>query len=287
MLADPRAAAVPLWRDLSLVAGEPPRAGVVAGPDARRLLGAGLEPVFLGLAEAGRPVFAVDISAMEAGEAGPDLGGGTRFVALRACGPLLPGGDSGLLGYARAVLLWHRRQRFCGACGGPTASAEGGLLRRCADPACDAQYHPRIDPVVIMLVEDDGRVLLHRQHPWPPGMWSVPAGFVEPGETLVEAVIREVREETGVAVGDVRYVTSQPWPFPSSLMMAFTARAVGGRLTPDPHEVADAAWFGRAELADFDDRHRHSGEGRFLAHPGTVARLLLDRWLAGGMSAIG
>ena len=130
-----------------------------------------------------------------------------------------------------------------------------------------------------MMVADGDRILLHRQRPWAVGMWSCLAGFVEPGESLEEAVIREAREETGLIVADVRYVASQPWPFPSSLMVAFTARAIGGDLVPALNEIEDARWFTRAELASFDDHHRESGTGLFFARPGTIARVLVDGWL--------
>ena len=282
LAADHRLGVVPLWRDLTLVAGEPPRAVVATGDAAVRLLAAASVPVFLGM-DGDRPLFAADLSGLAGDEAGPDLGlpagPGQRFVSLRALGHLLPAWDGALLTYARAMALWHRRHRFCGACGGATVGGEGGHLRTCG--ACGAQSYPRTDPAVIMLVADGGRVLLHRQRAWPPGMWSCLAGFVEPGETLEEAVVREVREETGVAVADLRYVASQPWPFPASLMVAFTARASGGHLAPDTGEIEDARWFDRADLARFDDRFRTTGEGWFLARPGTVARQLVDDWIAG------
>lgn len=273
---DPGVAVVPLWRDLTLVTGEPPRAVLAHPAAAARLLAQAPDPVFLGL-DGGRPLFAADLSSVEGGEDGPDLGLGGRFVSLRGAGHLLPAGDGAVLAYARAMVLWHRRTRFCGSCGGATRATGGGHLRVCS--GCGLQAYPRTDPAVIMLVEDGPRVLLHRQRAWPAGMWSCLAGFVEPGETLEEAVARETLEETGIVVGGVRYVASQPWPFPASLMMAFTARAAGGTLAPDTAEIEDARWFDRAELAGFDDRNRESGQGPFLARPGTVARRLVDLWL--------
>ncbi len=282
LAADHRLGVVPLWRDLTLVAGEPPRAVVATGDAAVRLLAAASVPVFLGM-DGDRPLFAADLSGLPGDEAGPELGlppmAARRFISLRGLGHLLPEWDGALLTYARAMVLWHRRHRFCGACGGITASSEGGHLRVCA--ACGEQSYPRTDPAVIMLVADGERVLLHRQRAWPAGMWSCLAGFVEPGETLEEAVSREVREESGVVVDDIRYVASQPWPFPASLMVAFTARAAGGRLAPDTGEIEDARWFSRADLARFDDRFRGTADGPFLARPGTVARRLVDGWTAG------
>jgi len=279
LAASTEASVVPLWGDLNLVAGDPPTAVLATGEAAAGLLAAASATMFLGL-DGGRPLFAADLSALPAGEDGPDLGLGGRWLGLRTTGPQMPTWDGALLAYARGLALWHRRHRFCGTCGAPTIAVEGGHVRRCGDAACGVESYPRTDPAVIMLVEDGDRVLLHRQRVWLPGMWSCLAGFVEPGETLEEAVIREVREESGIEAADVRYVASQPWPFPGSLMVAFTARAVGGVLAPDLDEVEDAQWFSRADLAAFDDRHRRDGGGLFMAHPGTVARLLLDGWIA-------
>jgi len=272
------AAVVPLWRDATLVAGDPPAAKLATGESAARLLAAAAETAFLGL-DGERPYFLADLSAQSDGEDGPDLGLGGRWASLRATGPLLPAWDAALLSCARGLALWHRRHRFCGVCGAATVATEGGHVRKCTAELCAAEHYPRTDPAVIMLVEDGDRVLLHRQRIWAPGMWSCLAGFVEPGETLEQAVAREVEEESGILAADICYVASQPWPFPSSLMIAFTARAVGGTLAPDLDEIEDAGWFSRADLASFDDRHRQNGGGRFLAYPGTAARLLIDGWL--------
>lgn len=277
LLADPRRRVIPLWRDLSLVLSE--RAILAGGTEAAMLLDLADTVVFLGLS-GDVPVLAADISAVEADATGrPGLGLAGTWAPLRAAGPSLAAGDAGLLAYGRGLLEWHRRARFCGQCGAPTESRQGGHVRACLDPHCGAQHYPRTDPAVIMLVEDGDRVLLHRQHGWPAGMWSILAGFVEPGETLEEAVAREVLEETGIRVDRVAYAGCQPWPFPSSLMIGFTARAVGGTLAPCPHELEDARWFSRAELdARFDDRHRQDGGGLFLAHPVTIARRVLEAW---------
>lgn len=293
---------VPFWRELSLIAGaaalpeqarqalflDRSTAGAATalmahGVMAAEALGLAREVVFLGKTAEGAPVFAADLSDM-AGEgdgSGPNLGLGGAWLALRTVGGLLPPGDAALLGYARAMLVWHRRSRFCGACGAPTESREGGHLRQCLDAACNTQNYPRTDPAVIMRVTDGDSILLHRQRSWPAGQWSVLAGFVEPGETLEEAVAREVREETGVLVEDVRYAGSQPWPFPSSVMLAYTARAVGGVLAPDPHELEDARWFSRTDIrTHFDERHRGKGTGLFLPTRGSIAHRLITDWLA-------
>ena len=153
------------------------------------------------------------------------------MLGLRAAAAALRAEDAGLAAHAAALLNWHRRHRYCAVCGGPTAVAEGGIVRRCE--RCGAQHHPRTDPVVIMLVTDGDRVLLGRQRAWPAGRYSALAGFVEPGESLEEAVAREVREEAGVEVGPPVYLASQPWPFPTSLMLGFTAPWRVGRAAPD------------------------------------------------------
>src|SRR5262249_53858810 len=146
-----------------------------------------------------------------------------------------------LAAYLMALLNWHRRHRFCANCGAPTNVVEGGFSRKC--PNCGASHFPRTDPVVIMLVEHDRRLLLGRRPVWPESRYSILAGFVSRGETLEEAVIREVREESGIEAYDARYVASQPWPFPSSLMLGFSARADGGEPTARDGELEDVRWF--------------------------------------------
>lgn len=292
---------IPTWRELSLVAGGGhlaeqsrhalflDRAGsgeaaavILSGTQAAEVLDLAGDVAFLGLDAAGAPVFAADLSAShpEADGTGPALGLGGSWLGLRAVGGLLPAGEAALLGYARALMIWHRRHRFCGSCGAPTEAREGGHVRQCLDSRCNAQSYPRTDPAVIMRVTDGDAILLHRQPGWPAGQWSVLAGFVEPGETLEEAVAREVQEETGLTVDDIAYVGSQPWPYPGSVMLAFTARAAGGVLCPDPHELEDARWFSRCELLEvFDDRHRPDKSGLYLPTRGSISRHLVELWL--------
>lgn len=270
-----------VWRELSLIRKDGGGAALIAPMRARALCGADgpFDPVFLGLS-GGRPHFVVDASHVEADEHGPEVDPDAMFKPLRVHGPQLPVEEGALLAYARAMVMWHRSHQYCGVCGARTQSKSGGHVRSCTDPACGREHYPRTDPAVIMLVERDERILLHRQAVWPKGMWSCMAGFVEPGETLEDAVRREVREESGIEVERVAYVESQPWPFPSSLMVAFTAHACGGVLAPDTTEIEDARWFGADDLEDFTDENRHSGAGPFLAMPGTVARRMVDGWLA-------
>jgi NAD+ diphosphatase len=161
------------------------------------------------------------------------------------------------LGEARSMLDWHRRHRFCANCGTPTHDAGAGWRRLC--PHCHAQHFPRVDPVVIMLVTDGERCLLGRQPQFLPGMYSALAGFVEPGETFEHAVVREVQEEAGIRCTDVRYFASQPWPFPSSLMIGCFATAVETGLTVDQKELEDARWFSRAEVAAMLDGTHEQG----------------------------
>ncbi|HKZ72751.1 MAG TPA: NAD(+) diphosphatase [Steroidobacteraceae bacterium] len=175
--------------------------------------------------------------------------GGAQFEELRPVAPLLPAEDAGLLAYARALSIWRARHRFCSVCGCPMRAERAGHVLRCSNDACAAESFPRIDPAIIVLIKDRDRVLLGRQASWPPGRYSTIAGFVEPGESLEDAVEREVMEETGVAARDVAYHSSQPWPFPSSLMVGFHATADSSAPLRVSGELADARWFSRAEIA--------------------------------------
>ena len=276
-LADPATRLVPVWQSQSFVLQEEAPAPALLTADAA----AGLLPdagavVLLGLVGESAH-FAVDLSHIEDPSAHPLLGSAGRFVDLRAVGPLLRHQEGALLAYARGLVHWHLRHRFCGICGAPTESAEAGHVRRCTDPGCATTHFPRTDPAVIVLVTDGERALLGRQRAWPPGMHSTLAGFVEPGESLEDAVRREIGEEAGIEVADVRYHSSQPWPFPSSLMLGFTARAVTTELIPDGDELEAAAWYDRAWL-----RASPEDETFRLPRRDSIARRLIDDWLAEG-----
>ena len=173
-----------------------------------------------------------------------------RFRNLRQTALLLDEQDCALLAYAKAMVYWHHRNRFCGDCGSPTASVAGGSLRVCTNEQCGQQHFPRIEPAIIVLVISRDRCLMGRQPSWPKGLYSTLAGFVEPGESLEAAVIREVREETNVEVGGMRYFASQPWPFPSSLMLGFTAQAASEAIRVDQYELENARWFTRKDIRD-------------------------------------
>ncbi len=280
---------VVLWRGRVLLSGEATPELVRLPMDHALLRHATRPPVFLGTAGAGAR-FAHDLSDWD-GPRAPDeaglfdtraatheeLGPGRYFADLRSVMAALPPLEAGLAASARAILGWHEAHGFCARCGQASAVAMAGWQRQC--PACGARHFPRIDPVVIMLVIRDNRVLLGRSPGWPEGMVSLLAGFVEPGETLETAVRREVWEETRVRIGAVGYLASQPWPFPSSLMIGCRAEALSDEITADPVEIEDAFWLTREELLDVFSGSR--GDIR-PARPGSVARHLLRNWLAGG-----
>ena len=224
------------------------------------------ELVLLGLQD-GRAHFAAIT-----GEAGGAAFRNPRLLAALA--DMAPG-EAATWAAARSVLDWHARHRFCANCGTGTAVFRAGWGRKC--PECATEHFPRTDPVVIMIAEHDGRALLGRQAAWPAGRYSALAGFLEPGESIEEAVAREIAEEAGVRVSGVRYVASQPWPFPSQLMIACVAQAEDDALTLDTTELEDAIWVSRAEVRDV----LAGGEGRFVAPPPhAIAHTLLTRWVA-------
>lgn len=267
--ADPRA------RILVLIDGKAPvtddgTALVYASP--ADLGEAGTQPderYFLGLEDDGTPYFVVSVP--ERADIAVDSGDATR-AGLREAGGTLSDRDAGVFVHAMALVNWHAAHPCCARCGTPTLSTDGGHVRRC--PSCGTQHFPRTDPAVIVLVTDDAdRCLLGRQPAWPVGRFSTLAGFVEPGEPLEHAVAREVREETGIDVVDPEYAGSQPWPFPSSLMLGFFARATSTEIKVDEEEIAEAQWLSREELRAKVD----SGE---LLLPGkvSIARRLIENW---------
>ena len=200
-----------------------------------------------------------------------------QAVDLRSIGPLLPARDASLAALARGMAYWHERHQFCGICGGPTVSEQAGYQRRCANPSCNALFFPRIDPAVIMRIEHKDRLLLGRQASWPPGMHSVLAGFVELGESLEDTVRRETFEEVGIRVGAVRYFGSQPWPFPSSLMVGFVAEALDDKLNLNREEIDSAAWFTREQLINSPEDETFK-----LSRKDSIARALVNDWIAQG-----
>jgi NAD+ diphosphatase len=214
----------------------------------RSLIDAGNTLILLGIRD-GRAYFALD-----AGQAETPPDGKTVAMDARSVAPMIDGGEAAILAEARSLIDWHARHRFCAQCGTPSVVASGGWVRHC--PNCKAHHFPRVDPVVIMLAVRGERCLLGRGRRRVGTRFSCLAGFMEPGETLEEAVRREILEESGIRVGRVRYLASQPWPFPSSLMMGFLAEALSGEITIDPDELAEARWFERDEVRAMVERSR-------------------------------
>ena len=278
-LEHPQSRIVPVWRNQNLVTktegGAPPRAAFLAREQIAEE--PGLE-VFLGQID-DRAYFARDLSAIDAPLDIIRSEAPLEFADLRRVGPLVGNRDGSLMAYARGILYWHGRHGFCGVCGAPTRPEEAGHVRRCTDEKCNVQHFPRTDPAVIMLVHDGDRCLLGRQKIWPPGMHSTLAGFVEPGESLEDAVAREVFEEAGVRIADVTYHSSQPWPFPASLMLGFHARAVTTEINIDADEIEAARWFDR----DFLKAHLKGSKEFFVPPRVAVARRLIDDWLLGNV----
>jgi NAD+ diphosphatase len=286
---EPRVLAV--WQDKNLVFGADsdhadPDAAIISGQAARDLLlsdGHLADSIFLGLKD-GAPVFALDLShttenaALEMVGHGPD--GDVGFTDLRQVGPLLDQHTGSMLAFARGMTYWQRRHRFCGICGAETRAHGGGFVRRCTAPDCGMDHFPRTDPAVIMLVTahmpDGEHCLLGRQPSWAEGLYSSLAGFVEPGESLEVAVAREVMEESSIEINDVQYRASQPWPFPSSLMLGFRARAVTFDIDVGEDELEDARWFSRDELHERAAKDAADGK---LSRSDSIARWLINDWI--------
>jgi NAD+ diphosphatase len=242
--------------------------------DEAGLLGPQAETAFLGLID-GNARFAVALQpdAIEALKSRSDF----SLVDLRSIATqgLVDAVHLPPLAEAKALLGWHRRHRYCPNCGAPSQSLEAGWRRDCL--ACKAQHFPRTDPVVIMLASAQGRCLLGRSHRFASGVWSCLAGFVEPGETIEDAVRREIREETGIECGRVAYFASQPWPFPSSLMIGCFAEALSQEITIDRDELDDARWFDRQELAAMLSRRHPAGFS--TPPPVAIAHHIIRAWI--------
>jgi len=263
------------WRGRNLILNpDEPQAHFLALAQYQEVVTRAATVIFLGRT-AETAYFVADISDLEENEA-TAFG---QFLELRAVGQLVPQRDGALMGYARGLMHWHERHRFCGKCGNPTRSEAAGHQRRCSNPDCGLVHFPRLDPAVIMRITHrhpqlGERILMARQAAWAPGMHSVLAGFVETGETLEAAVARETLEEAGLLVKNVRYFGSQPWPFPSSLMLGFTAEALSDDIQLDNDELQSARWLTRAELLALGE----SDEFR-MPRADSISRQLIATWL--------
>jgi NAD+ diphosphatase len=274
-LTDPESLFVPVWRTKNLVRGiseDNPEAVYVSGEMAHTLrMQVDGVWAFLGILD-DRAVFALDISPTD--DPVPLLPESLGiFVDLRSVGWGVPRPEASVLAHARGLLHWRQRHRFCGVCGNPCEVKSSGHMMQCT--VCNTQHFPRTDPAVIMLVHRGNRALLGHSTRFPRAtMYSTLAGFVEPGETLEEAVRREVLEESGIVVGDVHYHSSQPWPFPGNIMLGFYAEGLSETITIDPEELKDARWFSREEMLD------HKQHGFELPRIDSIARRLIEDWLS-------
>lgn len=244
-LDDPATLYVPVWRTRSLILRSEAGWKAQLLSDTRGFIGADPSQLILLGEFRSTLCFAFELPAGEP----PGIDAQGEFQDLRSIAGELPPEEAGVLAYARAMVLWRERHRFCGRCGAANQATQAGHVMKCRNEQCGIQQFPRIDPAVIVLVTDGERALLGRQAAWPAGRYSTIAGFVEPGESLEDAVTREVYEETGVHVGAVQYHSSQPWPFPSSLMLGFTAYATSTEIVRRDDELEDVRWVSREQIA--------------------------------------
>ena len=271
-IADEASQLVPIWRSRNLVADAKQPALTTISMNTN-LLEQSPALVFLGLVN-DVAHFAIDLSAEEEAPL-KEFG---SFEDLRRIGPLLPRDEGSIMAFARAHMTWHKRHFFCGVCGSETESREGGHVRVCKDEKCNSHCFPRIDPAVIMLVHDGkDRIVLGRKKAMQPGQHSILAGFVEPGESLENAVAREIFEEVGLEITDIEYHSSQPWPFPANIMLGFTARATTFDLTVDYNELEDGAqWFSREFLQNSPENDTFR-----LPRRDSISWRLMNEWIDG------
>ena len=248
-LTDPTTEFIPIWKGENLLTRDPILAARLAPADVAEVLPGAESVTYLGEHDE-RACFTIGLAT---GETAP-LSAHGKWLNMRLLGERLPPADWSVMAYARAMVYWHERHRYCGLCGSLTTSGLGGHVRRCTNSACATEHYPRTDPCIIVLVLSGERCLMGRQPIWPAGRYSTLAGFIEPGESAEQAVAREVYEEAGVHLGEVRFYGSQSWPFPASLMLGFHAQATTEEIHMHDGELGDARWFTRQELrAALDD----------------------------------
>ena len=271
---------VPVWNQQSIVFdGAEPRAALNDRQSIAELLDSNAPLAFLGVTPDDRGIahFAVDFSHLPEETLTARYTGGA-LMDLRDSVQLVPAHEASILAYARGLMYWHRKNGFCAACGHKSETRRAGHERVCTNPACGAVHFPRTDSAVIVLVHDADDCLLCRQSHWPTGMHSTLAGFLEPGESLEEAVAREIFEESGVQVADVRYHSSQPWPFPASIMVGFMAKANSREINVDDKELEYAHWYGRDWLRNVVDSDDFRMPGKY-----SIARRLIGDWINGNI----
>jgi len=276
-LKDPSSRFLPMHRQKALI-------DLPGGPcidwrgatDIQSYLDDGANLIFLGIADFSCH-FAVDVSSIENPKQLPNSDWG-KFIDVRSVSAQLRPGEAGALAQARSMVAWHDNHGFCSVCGSKSAIQELGYSRKCTNEACNAPHFPRTDPVAIMMVTMGDKCLLGTGHNFPKQQYSALAGFIEPGETIEQGVRREVFEETGIKTGDVRYHSSQPWPYPSSLMIGCFAEALSEEITIDEKELADARWFTRDEIVTMIERSGTNETPR-LSPPMAIAHQLAKAWI--------
>ncbi len=274
---------IPVWRNLNLILDHvSPTAINLTGTHAHNFLEIASHKALLGVeddeggSDVNQAIFAVDVSQHELSELSPMMGM-AKFVDLRQISVLMDAHEGSLLSHARGLMYWHRHNGFCSECGSPTVNEEAGRIRKCNNKLCNRIHYPRTNPAVIMLVTRPGpdheACLLGRHENFSTGMYTALAGFVDQGETLEQAVAREVFEEAGIIVQNVEYQASQPWPFPASLMLGFRARAVTFNIDTSNDELEEARWFTRAQIGRFAEK------GMRLSHKDSISYNLIKDWL--------
>ena len=275
--AAPETRIVPFYRLEPLVTRGGGNIGWLSPDDLALHSEADIPRIFLGCDEEGTAHFAVDVSSIEDAPSQDPFRALGRFMDLRAISMRLPLGDPSTLAMGKAVLDWHARHQFCAVCGSRTDMKEAGFMRKCSGEECNAEHFPRVDPVVIMLAVRGDEALVGRQAMFPAGMYSALAGFVEPGENIEEAVRREIMEEAGIKVGAVHYHSTQPWPWPSSLMIGCFAEAESSEIVIDGNELEEARWVSRNLLTAA--YNGEEGTGIMLPPPMAIAHTLLKAFI--------